>query len=123
MILVDTSVWIDHLHTSQPALVELLERAEVCCHPMVVAELALGVMRDRSTVLRLLGDLPGVDLPTHDEVLSLVESSALPGQGLSVVDAHLLAAARMNDGVRLWTRDKRLRRQADRLQVAALGLS
>jgi predicted nucleic acid-binding protein len=123
MILVDTSVWIDHLHVGEPVLAELLEQAAVCRHPMVVAELALGTMRDRRTVLGLLGDLPGVSLPAHDEVLRLVESSGLYGKGLSVVDAHLLAAARINDDVRLWTRDKRLCAEAERLNVAAVGLT
>lgn len=119
MILVDTSVWIDHLHTREPVLAELLEQAEVCRHPMVIAELALGTMRDRETVLGLLGNLPGMNLPAHDEVLRLVEASTLYGKGLSVVDAHLLAAVRINDDVRLWTRDKRLRTEAVRLDVAA----
>lgn len=123
MILVDTSVWIDHLHTAEPALAELLEEAAVCRHPMVIAELALGTMRNRRTILDLLGNLPGVSLPAHDEVLRLVESSVLYGKGLSVVDAHLLAAARINEGVRLWTRDKRLRTEAEHLNVAAVGLA
>jgi predicted nucleic acid-binding protein len=123
VILVDTSVWIDHLHTGEPVLAELLEQEEICRHPMVVAELALGTMRDRRTVLGLLGNLPGVSLPAHDEVLRLVESSVLYGKGLSVVDAHLLAAARINNGVRLWTRDRRLRAEAERLNVAAVWLT
>lgn len=119
MILVDTSVWIDHLHRREPLLEELLEQVEVCRHPMVVAELALGTMRNRGPVLGLLGNLPGVSLAAHDEVLRLVESSGLYGKGLSVVDAHLLAAARISDGVWLWTRDKCLRAEAGRLNVAA----
>lgn len=123
MILVDTSVWIDHLHLGEPILAELLEQAEVCRHPMVVAELALGIMRDRRTVLSLLGNLPGVGLPAHDEVLQLVESSVLYGKGLSVADAHLLATARINNDVQLWTRDKHLRAEAERLNLAASGLA
>jgi predicted nucleic acid-binding protein len=123
MILVDTSIWIDHLHTGEPALAELLEQAEVCSHPMIVGELALGTMRDRGTVLGLLGNLPAVSLPAYDEVLRFVESSVLYGKGLSVVDAHLLAAARISDDVRLWTRDKRLRAEAERLNAAAVGLT
>ena len=123
MILVDTSVWIDHLRAGEPALAELLEEAEVCRHPMVVGELALGTMRDRGTVLGLLGNLPAVSLPGHDEVLRFVGSSVLYGKGLSVVDAHLLAAARISDDVRLWTRDKRLQAEAERLDVAAAGLT
>jgi len=123
MILADTCVWIDHLRTGEPALAALLEQAEVCCHPMIVAELALGNMRDRGAVLGLLGNLPGVRLPGHGEVVRLVESAVLYGKGLSAVDAHLLAAARISDDVRLWTRDQRLRAEAERLNVAAVGLT
>lgn len=122
MILVDTSVWIDHLHAEEPVLMELLEQAEVSGHPMVIAELALGTMRDRDTVLGLLNNLPGLTLATHEEVAHLVESYVLYGKGLSVVDAHLLAAVRITEGAGLWTRDKRLRSAARELGVAATGL-
>jgi predicted nucleic acid-binding protein len=91
----------------------------VCCHPMVVAELALGTMRNRDLVLGLLNNLPGVRLATHEEVAHLIESSVLNGKGLSVVDAHILAAARITEDVRLWTRDKRLHSAAKELGVAA----
>ena len=46
MILVDTSVWIDHLHRSEPRLVELTEREEIACHPMVAGELGLAADRE-----------------------------------------------------------------------------
>ena len=62
MILVDTSIWIDHLHGTESRLVALLEDAEVCVHPMIIGELALGSLRDRSVVLALLGDLPGISV-------------------------------------------------------------
>jgi predicted nucleic acid-binding protein len=119
VILVDSSVWIDHLHRTDFTLVDLLENAEVCVHSMIIGELALGSLRDRSAVLSLLDDLPGTAIATHAEVRQLIESHALYGSGLSLVDAHLLAAVRLSATVKLWTRDRRLRSAAKRLGVAA----
>ena len=119
MILVDTSIWIDHLHRPEPALVEFLARAQVCTHPMIVGELALGSLRNRVTVLRLLADLPCTPVATPAEVLLFVELHGLHGLGLSLVDAHLLAALRLSSRDRLWTRDRRLRQAAKDLGVAA----
>jgi hypothetical protein len=119
MILVDTSIWIDHLHRTEPRLVALLEDADVCIHPMIIGELALGSLRDRSVVLSLLGDLPGIPVAAHAEVHQLIESHALYGIGLSLVDAHLLAALRLSSTAKLWTRDRRLQSAAKRLGVAA----
>ncbi len=123
MILVDTSIWIDHLHGTESRLVALLEDAEVCVHPMIIGELALGSLRDRSVVLALLGDLPGISVAAHAEVLQLIESHALYGTGLSLVDAHLLAAVRLSPAAKLWTRDHRLQSAAERLGVAANSLA
>ncbi len=120
MILVDTSVWIDHLHRSEPALVEFLRRSQVVRHPMVVGELALGTLRDRAIVLTLLDELPAAVTATHDEVMAMVDDEALFGRGLSLVDAHLLASLRLTPGARLWTRDRRLREAADTIGVPAL---
>ena len=119
MILVDTSVWIDHFHRSEPGLVDLLADSVACAHPMVIGELALGSLRDRGTVLGLLAALPKAEVATNAEVLELVDSRALYGVGLSLVDAHLLAAALLTPESQLWTRDRRLRTAAERLGVAA----
>ena len=109
MILVDTSVWVDHLHESVPRLVTLLESDEVGCHALVIEELALGSLRRRETVLGLLASLHRFPVLSHDEVLELVEARRLSGRGLSATDAHLLGSASLSAGARLWTRDKRLR--------------
>jgi predicted nucleic acid-binding protein len=119
MILVDTSIWIDHLRRSEDTLSALLNDAQVCTHPMIIGELALGSLSDRRTILRLLSDLPSAPLATHAEVLSFVEAHTLFGIGLSLVDAHLLAAVRLSQSDRLWTRDRRLRRSSDELGVLA----
>ena len=119
MILVDTSIWIDHLHRSEAALSALLNTSQVCTHPMIIGELALGSLRERQTILRLLSDLPSTPMATHVELLSFVEVQALFDIGLGLVDAHLLAALRLSPADRLWTRDRRLRRSATELGVLA----
>jgi predicted nucleic acid-binding protein len=118
VILVDTSIWIDHLRRSDPTLVALLHGSQVCSHPMIIGELALGSLRDRSTVLGLLTDLPRTPRATDAELLAFVERHALFGIGLSVVDAHLLAAVQLSSSDRLWTRDRRLRAAAERFGVS-----
>jgi predicted nucleic acid-binding protein len=123
VILVDTSIWIDHLHRVESPLLRLLEDAEVCIHPMIIGELALGSLRDRSLILSLLSDLPGVPVASHDEVLRLINSHALYGTGLSLVDAHLLAALRLSGTTKLLTRDRRLKSAAERLGVVGSGSS
>ena len=109
MILVDTSIWIDHLHHSETHLIDHLERNEVSVHPMVIGELALGSLANRSEVLSLLGNLPRTQLASDGEVMSLIESASLASSGLSLVDVHLLAAVRLTPDTQMWTRDRRLR--------------
>jgi len=119
VILVDTSVWIDHLHRSDPRLAGLLERGEVVTHPMVIGELALGSLHERDRFLSLLSNLPDVASATHAEVMVLVEERSLHETGLSLVDAHLLASTLVTPSTLLWTRDRRLSGVAERLGVAA----
>ncbi len=120
MILVDTSIWIDHLHRADPGLVRILEEGLVVTHPMIVGELALGSLRDRRQVIGLLTALPHVNTSNHDECLHFVEANGLHGRGLSLVDAHLLASARLTPETKIWTRDKRLATVATELSLAWL---
>ena len=108
MILVDTSVWVDHLRRGDAGLVSALERTSVLMHPFVVGELACGNLRDRDAVLELLQSLPAADVAEPAEVLGFITLHALHGQGIGYVDAHLLASVALSPGARLWTRDKRL---------------
>ena len=108
MILVDTSVWIDHLRTGEPHLVALLERSQVLMHPFVLGELACGNLRRRADVLRHLGALPRSPVATDDEALRFIEAHRLMGKGIGWIDVHLLAAVALSPGTRLWTRDRRL---------------
>jgi len=115
MILVDTSVWIDHLHHGDVALTRLLNEGQVLTHRLVVGELVLGSLLNRNIVLNSMQNLPQVTVATDDEVLQFIESQALFGKGIGYVDSHFLAAVRLTPGVLLWTRDRRLSAECARL--------
>lgn len=118
MIVVDTSIWIDHLRSGDPQLTTLLEDSLVLCHPWVIGELALGNLARRKEILGLLRNLPSAVVATDAEVLALIDRRELFGRGIGYVDVHLIAAAMLTHGARLWTRDQRL------VSVAAeLGLA
>ena len=108
MILVDTSIWIDHLRTGDPQLTTLLQDGRVLAHPWVIGELALGQLTRRSEILELLRNLPHATVATDAEVLAMIENQRVFGLGIGYVDAHLLAATLLTAGAGLWTRDKRL---------------
>ncbi len=108
MILVDTSIWIDHLRTGDPELGELLRDGQVLAHPWVTGELALGHLSRRSEILGLIHNLPQATVATDGEVLTLIDKRQLFGLGIGYVDAHLLAATALTPAARLWTRDRRL---------------
>jgi hypothetical protein len=118
VILVDTSVWVDHLRRGNTRLGTLLHRGEVICHPFVIGELACGTLKQRGEILRLLEELPAARVATHREVMAMLQSQRLMGCGLGYVDLHLVAAARL-DHVPLWTLDKRLAGTAARVGVGA----
>ena len=111
-VLVDTNIWIDHLRKTEPVLVDLLERDQVCVHQSVITELALGNLKNRSFFLKMLERLMIVRNVDDQGVRHLVEERRLWGRGLSAVDAALLASVVVTPGVSLWTRDKRLRQAA-----------
>lgn len=118
MILVDTSIWVDHLRAGHSTLIMLLERGMVVTHPWVIGELALGHLSQRGEVIGLLASLPQATVATTDEVLTLVERHQLYGLGIGYVDVQLLAATRLSPDVNLWTLDKRLFAAASRLGCA-----
>jgi predicted nucleic acid-binding protein len=118
LILVDTSVWVDHLRRGDARLVELLERATVLMHPFVVGEMACGSLRERGAILELLQDLPGAAVAESDEVLQFIERHDLHCKGIGYIDVHLLASVALTEGSKLWTRDKKLRAVAQGLGCA-----
>jgi predicted nucleic acid-binding protein len=119
VILVDTSVWIDHLHRGDVAMQARLRQGQVLTHPFVIGELAMGSLRQREIVLSAMADLPAATVAHEHEVLRFVSDNNLFGLGIGYIDAHLLAATRLTPGTLLWTRDKRLNAIAARLFLAA----
>lgn len=120
MILVDTSVWIDHINASDPMLVSLLAEERVLTHPYVIGEISLGSLRKRELVLGALLDLPSAPVATPEETFYLIERRRLFNRGIGYVDTSLLASACLQSGVTIWTRDKRLKSVADELDLGAL---
>lgn len=118
MILVDTSVWIEHLRAVEPRLVELLNSGRIFTHPFVIGELVCGNLADRQTILSLLQALPTAPMASDEEVLFFIERHGLMGRGIGYIDAHLLAAVSLADMARLWTRDKRLGAAAGSMNLA-----
>ena len=119
MILIDSSVWIDHLRGANPSLLGLIFDEAVLTHPFVIGELAVGSIGGRREFLSKLSDLPMCAIATDTEVLALVEQRSLFSHGIGFLDAHLLASAIMTDGTKLWTFDRRLHALAEREGCAA----
>ena len=118
MVLVDTSVWINHLRSNEPDLISLLDKSQIVIHPMVIGELACGNLPNRYDVLEHLEGLPQVSVVTHDEVLFFIEHHRLMGSGIGYVDAHLLASSVLHGTTRVWTRDRRMTTIADELNIS-----
>ncbi|MCL7972861.1 MAG: PIN domain-containing protein [marine benthic group bacterium] len=116
MMLVDTSVWVDHLRRGNRDLTSRLEADLVWCHPFVVGELACGRLSDRERVLELLEALPCSPVADHAEVLTFIDRWDLAGSGIGWVDAHLLASA-MLGRIGIWTLDRNLDDVARRLGI------
>lgn len=118
MILADTSVWIDHFRDPNPLLNECLRRKLVRTHPLVLAEIAMGSLSNRSATLKMLDLLKTVREPSIPEVRHFVEDNRFYSRGIGFIDATLLASCRLTPGARLWTRDRRLNTIAEDLKIA-----
>lgn len=118
MILADTSVWIEHLRHGDPPLRVALDEERVLVHPLVIGEPACGNLRERESILDLLGRLPLPPIASDGEAHQLVRCRALIGRGLGWIDLHLLASAAMAAPARLWTHDKRLAAIAEAMKLS-----
>ena len=116
MVLVDTSVWIDHLRYGNKSLAHLLNTEGVCMHPFVLGELACGNLQNRSELLSLFRALPPAEKVEDEEVLFFIEKNQLMGRGIGLVDMHLLASCRIQKSY-LWTKDRRLKQVAEELDL------
>ncbi|MEO8325342.1 MAG: PIN domain-containing protein [Nitrospirota bacterium] len=116
MMLVDTSVWVNHLRAGSPRLTSFLQESLVLTHPHVIGELACGMIKNRSEILALLEALPKAQIADDHEVLHLLESQKLYGTGLGWVDINLLASAQLT-GCGLWTADGPLQKAAIKMHI------
>jgi predicted nucleic acid-binding protein len=120
VILVDTSVWIDHFRHGDSVLADKLNAGRVFTHPFVIGELALGNLSQRDVILGTLNDMPRAKIASDEEALVFIDHSKLYGLGVGYIDAHLLASARLTPGTLLWTRDRRLCAAAEQLGLLAV---
>ena len=118
MILIDTSIWIDHLRRPDARLVTLLDNEEVFGHPHVIGELALGNLRQFDVVIRFMNKLPRPTIASDAEVFVMIREKKLHGTGIGYSDSHLLASVLLSPAAVLWTRDKRLNTIAQSMGVA-----
>ena len=119
MILADTSIWIDHFRSGNKALSEHLNHGNIVIHPFIIAELALGSLRERARTLALLDLLPQVRVAQTSEVRLAIEARRLYSLGIGLIDAHLIASVFINSPTLLWTSDKPLRKVAEGLGIHA----
>lgn len=117
MILVDSSIWIDHLNVPDVELTGLLQHARALIHPFVIGEIALGALRNRAQVISRLMAIKQTVVADHADVMILIDRHSLGSAGIGYVDAHLLASTKLSEGSRLWTRDRRLSDAATRLEI------
>jgi predicted nucleic acid-binding protein len=119
LILADTSVWIDHLRSGNKDMRTHLDQGRIVIHPFIIAELALGSLKDRTKTLALLDLLPQVRVARLNELRITIEARRLYNLGIGLTDAHLIASVLIDSPTLLWTRDRRLRHVAENLGIQA----
>jgi len=119
LILADTSVWIDHFRSGNKDLQKALNQGQVVIHSWIIAELALGSLRERAKTLAMLDLLPQVRVARLSELRLMIEARRLHSVGIGLADVQLIASVFLNPPTLLWTRDKPLRRVATALGIHA----
>jgi predicted nucleic acid-binding protein len=119
VILADTSVWIDHCRSGNKELRNALSRGEIVIHPFIIAELALGSLKNCTHTLAMLDLLPQVRTAQISELRQMIEARRLYGLGIGLIDAHLIASVFLDSPTLLWTRDRSLRKVAENLGIHA----
>jgi predicted nucleic acid-binding protein len=96
---------------------ERLSSGQIVMHPFVVAEIALGSLRNRHERLSEMESLLEVKVAQLHEVRHMIEAHSLYSKGIGLTDAHLIASCLLTPGTQLWTRDGALQRAAATLGV------
>ena len=119
MILADTSIWIDHFRSGNKDLQKALNSGQIVIHPGIIAELALGSLRDRARTLAMLEVLSQVRVARTSELRLTIEGRHLYNLGIGLTDAHLIASVFLDPPTLLWTKDKQLRKVAESFAIHA----
>ena len=117
MILADTSIWVDYLRSRNPEMQKRLSRGQIVMHPFIVAEIALGSLRNRRQRLEEMEALLEVRVAQLNEVRHMIEAHALYSKGIGLTDAHLIASCLLTPGTQLWTRDGAMENVAKALGI------
>jgi hypothetical protein len=117
LILADTSVWVDHLRNHNPEMATRLGAGQIAMHPFVVAEIALGSLRNRHKILEDMEALLEVRVARLNEVRHMIETHTLYSKGIGLTDAHLIASCLLTPGTQLWTRDSAMEKAAKALAI------
>jgi hypothetical protein len=117
VILADTSVWVEYLRKGNPEMGKLLGKGQIAMHPFVVAEIALGSLHNRHTILEEMEALLEVRVARLNEVRHMIEAHTLYSKGIGLTDAHLIASCLMTPGTQLWTRDSAMKKAAKALAI------
>ncbi|MBN1781013.1 type II toxin-antitoxin system VapC family toxin [bacterium] len=107
MVLVDTSIWIDHCRNNYDQLAGLLNDGEVFCHPFIIGKLACGNLKNRKEIIAALQALPTTIVLEHEEIMFFIEINKIMGKGLGYIDISILASSLVT-GISLWTFDQKL---------------
>jgi predicted nucleic acid-binding protein len=119
MILVDTSIWVNHFRQSNLQLVYLLTNDQVLCHPLVILEIACGSPpAPRHKTLEYLEKLQTAKISTVREIMAMIENHKLQDSGCGATDMSLLASTLMTENAKIWTKDKNLEKLSKKLGVS-----
>jgi predicted nucleic acid-binding protein len=112
-VLVDTSVWIEHIKKTDDVLTKLLRDNLVVVHPFVFGELLLGGMPAESEFAQLLDKTKEKFILYPDTIATMINNSDVVGQGIGLIDTYLLHYCK-SKGLKLYTRDGKLATLATR---------
>lgn len=117
MILADTSIWVDYLRSANPEMEQRLADGRIVIHPFIVADIALGSLRNRRKVMNGMEALLEVRVAQLSEVRHMIEAHSLYSKGIGLTDVHLIASCLLTPGTQLWTRDSAMEKTARGLGI------